>query len=212
MKMLSVLVLVLLCGTLQAAENESFLDPSELAKLTPHPDVPGASRYITPGVDIEKYSKIIVGNVGFYYAPDSKSKEIDADAMKKVSDAMKAALVQAAANKREVVLTKGPGAALINIAVTDLILQNKKRGLLGYTPIGLVVTTTGNLAGMRIQLKNAKIEGEVVDSVTGEVLSIFRVDSIGNWDDKKGMSWDDLRETFQDSVSKALTALGPVQE
>ena len=84
----------------------------------------------------------------------------------------------------------------------------KKRGLLGYTPIGLVTSTAGNLAGLRTRLKDAKIEGEVVDSVTGEVLSIFRVDDIGNWDEKKALSWEDLSGTLQSALARVIGATG----
>ena len=90
--------------------------------------------------------------------------------------------------KGEVGLTPGEGAVLINVAITEINLQNKKRGLLGYTPVGLVTSTVGNLAGLRMQLRDAKIEGEVVDSVTGKVLVIFRVEDIANRDGKKAMS------------------------
>ncbi len=195
---------LLLSGGLQAAEH--FLEPGEIENLKPHPDVPGVSRYITPGADPGSYEKIMVGGVTFYFAEKSKTKDIDADEMKKISDAMKAALVSAAVDKAEVVLSPGPNTALINVAITEINMQNKKRGLLGYTPIGLVASTAGNLAGMRIRLRGAKLEGEVVDSVTGDVISIFRVDEVGNFDDKKGMSWEDLRATLETSIAKGIAA------
>ena len=59
---------------------------------------------------------------------------------------------------------------------------------------------------MRIRLRDAKLEGEVVDSVTGDVISIFRVDEVGNFDDKKGMSWEDLRATLETSIAKGIAA------
>ena len=79
---------------------------------------------------------------------------------------------------------------------------------MSFTPVGLVTSTVGNLTGLRVKLKDANIEGEVVDSVTGEVLSIFRVEDIGNFDDKKGLSWEDLRTTMETSMEKVVTALG----
>ena len=55
-------------------------------------------------------------------------------------------------------------------------------------------------------LRDAKVEGELVDSVSGNVISVFRIDEIGNWDDKKGMSWEDLRATLEVSMARAITA------
>ncbi len=202
---LSILAILLLAGNpLQAAER--FLEPNEVENLTPHPDIPGVSRYVTPGADPSSYSKIMVGSVTFYFSEKSKSKGIDADEMKQISDTMKGALVAAAVDKAEVVLSPGPNTALINVAITEINMQNKKRGLLSYTPIGLVVSTAGNLTGLRIRLRDAAIEGEVVDSVTGDVVSVFRVDEIGNFDDKKGMSWEDLRATLEVAIGKGIAA------
>lgn len=205
MKGLIGILALILSGSLQAAEH--FLDQSELDSLTPNPDVPGVSRHFAEGVDPAAYTQLIVGSVSFFFAEDSKTKSIDADEMKTVSDAIKSAMIAAAADRREVVLTKGPKAALLNIAVTEISLQNKKRGLLGYTPVGFVVSTTANMAGLRIQLKDARIEGEAVDSVTGETIAVFRLDEIADIDGKKAMSWDDLVGSFQNALSTALGAL-----
>lgn len=197
---------LLIAASATAMGTETFLESDEIAMLGAHPDVPGVSRHIFEGKNPADYDKIIVGSVGFYFSEKSKEKDMDADEMKQVSDAMKAAIVTAAADKAEVVLSTGPGAALLNVAITEVRIQNKKRGLLGYTPIGLVVTTVGNLSGMRMQLKDAQIEGELVDSVTGERISVFRIEEIGNWDDKKGMSWEDLRASFEADLAKAIAA------
>ena len=191
-------------GYLQAAEH--FLEPSEIENLTPHPGVPGVSRYITPGANPGSYDKIMVGGVTFYFAEKSKTKDIDADEMKQISDAMKAALVSAAMGKAEVVLSPGPTTVLINVAITEINMQNKKRGLFSYTPVGLITSTAGNLSGMRIRLRDATLEGEVVDSMTGDVISVFRVDEVGNFDNKKGMSWEDLRATMETSIAKGIAA------
>lgn len=204
MRFLIALSLLGIAGTLSAAEH--FLDEEEISKLQAHPDVPGVSRHVLPGTDPANYDKLIVGSVTFYFAADSKAKDLDADEAKQISDAMKSALVTAAADHAEVVLTPGKGAALINVAITEIDMQNKKRGLLGYTPVGLVVTTAGNLSGMRMRLKDAHIEGELVDSVSGDRISVFRIQDVGNWDDKKGLSWEDLRASLESAVAKGIAA------
>lgn len=204
MRLLIALGLLTLTGTLSAAEQ--FLEPEEISKLQAHPDVPGVNRHILPGADPSKYDKLIIGSVTFYFAEDSKAKDLDPDEAKQVADAMKSALVSAAANHADVVLTPGEGAALINVAITQIDMQNKKRGLLGYTPVGLVVTTAGNLSGMRMRLKDAHIEGELVDSVSGDRISVFRIEDVGEWDDKKGLSWEDLRASLESSVAKGIQA------
>ncbi|MEH6583850.1 MAG: DUF3313 family protein [Halioglobus sp.] len=192
----------------QSAYAAHFLDPAEIASLTPHPAVTGISRHISEGVDLDRYDKRLIGSVTFYFAEKSKSKDIDADEMKTISDTMKSSLLAAASEKGKVVSAPEESAVLINIAITEINMQNKKRGLLGYTPMGLVASTAGNLAGFRVQLRDANIEGEVVDSVTGKVLLVFRTDDIGNWDEKEGLSWEDLRATLEDIMSKVVGAVG----
>jgi hypothetical protein len=198
------LIAIICSGSLQAAEH--FLDEDEISNLKPHAQVAGTSHYVMPGGDPSKYDKLIVGSVTFYFAEDSKAKDIDADEAKHISDAMKAAMVGASLDKAEVVISPGPGTAILNVAITEIDMQNKKRGLLGYTPVGLVVTTAGNLSGLRMKLKDARIEGELVDSESGNTVSVFRIDEIGNWDDKKGLSWDDLKTSFEQSLSKGIAA------
>jgi hypothetical protein len=198
------LLAAICCGSLHAAEH--FLDQAEIDNLQPHPQVPGASRYITPGANPSQYDKLIIGNVTFYFSDKSKAKDIDANEAKQISDAMQAAMVSAAMGKAEVVISPGPGAAIMNVAITEIDMQNKKRGLLGYTPVGLVVTTAGNLSGLRMKLQDAKIEGELIDSQSGDVITVFRIDKIGNWDNKKGLSWDDLQKSFEKSLSSGIEA------
>ena len=205
MTKLAAALALLLMGSAHGAEQ--FLDASELAQLTPHPDVEGVTRHMTDGVNLDKYDKRIIGNVTFYFSEKSKVKEIDPEEFQKIAATMKDALAAAGKNGK-VVQTPSEGAVIINVAITEINMQNKKRGLLSYTPMGLVTSTVGNLAGIRVQLKEATIEGEVIDSITGEVVSVFRVDKIGNFDDKKGLSWEDLRSMLEDTMSKVVIALG----
>ena len=191
-----------------SAQAEQFLDPAEIARLQPHPAVAGLSRHVSDGVDLDRYDKRVVGSVTFYFDEKSKAKDIDADEMKNISDTMKGALFAAASENGDVVAEPEEGAVLINIAITEINMQNKKRGLFGYTPMGLIASTAGNLTGLRVQLHGANIEGEVVDSVTGNDFLVFRTDSIGNWDDEERLSWEDLRATLEDTMSKVVAAVG----
>ena len=102
------------------------MGPTERANLEPHPTIEGVSRYITPGTDVPSYTKFITGAVTFYYAEKSKNKDMDADELMQISDAMKSAMATAASAEAELVLESGPGAALINVAITDINVQNKK--------------------------------------------------------------------------------------
>jgi hypothetical protein len=186
----------------QAAEQ--FLTAEEMAKLKPVPGADGAMRYSPGGKLPRDYPKILVGGVTFFYSDDNNSKGIDPDDLKDISDAMKQALVQVLSKDWQIVHQPGPDVAQINLAVTNIELKHKKRGLLGYTPIGLVATTAGNLAGKRMTLANAGLQGEVIDSASGDVVNLLAIEKIGEFDDKKGMSWEDVRLAFIDAATKAV--------
>ena len=183
--------------------DEQFLEPEELELLQPVAEVEGLMRHQVGDTAPSDFERVLIGGVTFFFADDSKSKDIDADELKKISDALRDSLKEAAQNRWEVVEEPGPGVLQVNVGVSKIKLRNKKRGLLGFTPIGLVTTTAGNLAGMRLTLADASLQGESLDSVSGEPVTYFMVDSIGEYDDEKGMSWEDVRATLQDFATRA---------
>jgi hypothetical protein len=80
------------------------------------------------------------------------------------------------------------------------MLQKKKRPILAYTPIGAVVHAGKNMAKEvteKIDLKDLKIEGEVLDSVSLEQLGAMTA-SRGSLsvDTDKAVSWERLHELF----------------
>ena len=207
MRILIAVLTLVMAGHVFGAE--SFLSDSERAQLTPNPAVPGVMRYVTPGVDPGDYDKILFGSVTLYFAESSKAKDIDADEAKAISDSMQAAVVEAVAGagRMEIAEAPGPSTVLINVAITEINMQKKKRGLLGYTPVGLVATAAGELAGMtRMQLKDAKIEGELVDSVSGEVVAFFRVDEVPMKAGETSRSWDDVTVIFEKLLEEGILA------
>jgi len=195
---------VVFSSWLQAAE--SFLDESERATLTPHPEVAGVMRYVTPGTELGSYEAMLFGSVTLYFDDDSKEKGIDADEVKAITDALRASMVKATANRLTVAEAPGPKTALINLAITEIKLKNKKRGLLGYTPVGFVATAAADAAGLRVELKQARIEGELVDSVSGDVIAIFRVKDIPKQDGADSRSWDDVTTVFEILLQQGIIA------
>lgn len=69
----------------------------------------------------------------------------------------------------------GPNVVYMRWAISDLYLEKKKRGLLTYTPVGMVVYTTAQAAirdlWKKIDIVELGLMIEWIDSVSGEVLS-----------------------------------------
>ena len=201
--LITILALVFSC---QLLAGEYFLDEAERAKLTPHSKVPGVLNHWFPDVDLGNYENMLFGGVTLYFSEDSKYKEIDPEEVKAISDGMRAAMVQATNGKINVAQEPGPSTLLLNVAIVKIKLAKKKRGLLGYTPVGLVVTTAQDMAGMRMKLRNAMVEGEVLDSQTGELLAIFRVEEIPKQEGAADRTWEDVTSVFEELMEKGIIA------
>ena len=191
-------------GHLLAAEY--FLDEAERAMLVPNKDVEGVLHHRMEGVELGSYDNLLFGGGTMYFHVKSRYKEIDPEEIKAISDGMRSAMAEAAGGY-SVVSEPGESTLLLNVAVTEIRLEKKKRGLLGYTPVGAVVTAAGDAAGLRKQLKSAKIEGELVDSQTGEKLAIFRVEDIP--ESKENQDWDGVTRVFRDMLSQGVVAVKP---
>ena len=147
---------------------------------------------------------MLIGAIKVYYAEDSKSRAIDPADLKLITDKMRNSVILNLARHVEIVDEPGPGVALLNVAIVKVNYQNKKRGLLGYTPVGLVATSAGNAANLRLALADAKIQGETVDSVSGKKLTLFEVNQIEKT--KKNMEWEDVHKALNDFARRAVDA------
>jgi hypothetical protein len=200
-------VLVAVLGAVAATPvlaAERLLSEEEEALLQPSAIVQGAKIHTSAEWQPDQYRKVMIGGATVYFAEDSKTQQIDPDLLKAVTDELEQIVATSVARYAEVVTEPGPGVALINFAIVDLKMKNKKRGLLGYTPVGLVVTTAANAAGARMTMAGARIQAETVDSVSGAVLSLSQVDQIEQLDAEKEMTWDDIRLTLQSFANRLV--------
>jgi len=196
------LVATLLAGPSFAAEQ--MLTPEEQALLKPSKEFKAVKIYDYPGFNINDYPKVLIGGVTVYYSDDSKSKAIAPDDLKIITDKIRHSLTLNLSRHVEVVDEPGPGVILLNVAIVRVNYQNKKRGLLGYTPVGFVTTTAANAANIRLALVDAKIQGESVDSVSGKLLSIVEIQQIEKA--KKKMEWEDVQATVKDFTRRLIDA------
>ncbi len=154
-----------------AAQTSGFLD--DYSRLTPDPAQPGAQIYRKEGVDLGSYTKIMIEPIEVAFSPQSKVATFSPDELKAVTDALYTTVVQELEPDYPVVNKAGPGVLRVRLGMTGVSMQNRKRSLLGYTPMGFAATTLANLAGLRVELKNAALEAEMTDSVSGEVLGLL---------------------------------------
>jgi hypothetical protein len=173
---------------------------------TPHfesdKEFPGALVYRKPDVKVS-YTKVLIDPIEIWVAEDSEYKGIDPDEAKVIADSLRQTIVKELEPEYPVVEEAGEGVLGIRLAITNVYIKTKKRGLLGYTPIGLVVTTIGNLAGLRTELNKATIEAELLDGGTNEQLAAV-IDPLGS-DGMEEASWEELGKRLE-AYAKRLRA------
>ena len=172
------------------AANSGFLD--DYSRLKADPDRSGAMVYRKDGVSLGAYNKIVISPIEIWYHPNTKYKGVSPDEMKVLADTFASVITNELEPDYPVVNSPGKGVLIVRLAITNLKMKKKKRGLLGYMPIGAAVTALKDVAGKRIVLADATIEAELLDGESGERLGTL-VDSLSETVSKKDKpSWESL--------------------
>ncbi|OUR71868.1 hypothetical protein A9Q78_08630 [Methylophaga sp. 41_12_T18] len=190
--------------TLHSANADDHISPSDFiegnVELSPVPDKQGAYRYIKPDLDLNKYNKVIIEPVEVWLHPDSEYKGIEPDTVKALADSFAQTLVNELEPEYGVVGQVGADTLVVRLAIMGLKTKKKKRSLLGYIPVALVVSALNTNALKRVSLVDAGIEAEILDSITGERLAVLvdtgirtpEAESAG-----KKISWKDIEMSLQ---------------
>ena len=190
--LLSAAALTLFLQQAVAGDSE-FIE--NMPELTQDPDRSGAMIWEKPGFNRADYTRVQIEPVTIFISPDSEYKGLNADDMKKLADGFYEAMIKTLEPDVPVVSQGGKGVLYVRAAITNVKLAKKKRGLLGYTPIGLVVGAAESATGANILLKDAELEFEALDSVSGERVGVL-VDKAPETGSEK-LSWDSISATFK---------------
>jgi hypothetical protein len=193
-----------LAGQAQSGEEDAFL--SDYSKLKAAPDNPFEELYVAPDAKARaaQYTAVMVDQPELFIHPDSKYKGMKPDDMKIIADALREEVTTELKGAYQIVDEPGSNVLYVRLAVGDLMVQKKKRPILAYIPVGAVVYAAKNLASEvtgRVDVKNMKIEGEVLDSVTLEqfgALTASRgtLSTASAGDAAEPVSWDALDDLF----------------
>jgi hypothetical protein len=161
------------------------------------------------------YDSVMVDQPEIFIAADSKYKGAKGDQLKALADiARLSTIAQLEAGGFHVVDEPGTDTLFMRWAITDLYLQKKKRGILSYTPVGMVVHATKGAATRdlwkKIDIVELKLEAEWSDVVTGEILAAVVTHQQG-FRKEKGtkadvVSWQELEALF-DTVGERMSCM-----
>jgi len=137
---------------------------------------PGDLVYVAPNATkrLAAYTAVMVDQPEILFSPDSKIKGMKPDDQKALAEAMRDALSgRLAEGGYSVAQQPGPGVLYLRVGLTDLMVSKKKRGILGYTPIGAVVkagTDAVKETLSKVDFIEMTFQAELVDSLSDDVL------------------------------------------
>jgi hypothetical protein len=197
--------------TFAQEQFSGFLDDYD--QLQPSDDV--WLDYVYSGPD---FRSKIAGTTAFvleqpeiFIAPDSKYKGMKPDDMKMLADSLRAVFGETLAEEYQIAASPGPNTLVFRMALTNVHMKKKGRGLLGYTPIGFVASGAKkalmNDFVDNILLTEVVWEAEMLDSQTGERYGALII-NLGDHENKKEFtSWDQLMTTLEVGAQRVVCRL-----
>jgi len=186
---------------------------SDYEQLQPTEDVWVNYSYTGPDFrhKISETTAFMVEQPEIFIAADSKYGGMKPDDMKMMADSLRAVFAEALLEKYQIAASPGPNTLVMKMAFTNIHLKKKGRGLLGYTPVGFVVSGAKkalmNDFVDNILLTEAVWEAEILDSQTGERYGALIV-NLGNKDTKKEYtSWDQLMHAMEVGAARVMCRL-----
>jgi hypothetical protein len=178
----------------QDFQSSDFL--SDYSKLKQSSDKYMDYTYLAEGAPgkMAKYNAVMIDQPEIFVAPKSKYKGMKPDDMKALGDAFRAGMAESLSATYMIVDQTGPNVLYVRFAISNVQLKKKRKGLLGYTPIGLVTgaaksAMTSDIT-KKIDLKGLTIEMEVLDSNSQDQLAALLETRSGKKNDPA--SWAEL--------------------
>jgi len=196
------LAAVLVIFSLSPAMAQTEIVPSgfldDYGILKPNAEVKGDYNYRKEGVTISKYPNVIIEPVEIWLDPESTYKGVSPDMLKEMTEEFRNIMIKNLVGTVNWVFEPGEGVMSLRIAITNVYAKKPKKSILSYTPIGLVAGGVKKAAGTNYSLTNAVMEGEMSDSVTGELLGALMATQFGKIEGKKKdkVTWDGITDDF----------------
>jgi hypothetical protein len=207
---LSLMLLLPATAFSEVYESSFIVDMPEVTRSDTHPQM---LEWTREDRDMLSYGSLHIPQPVIILSDKNKYKGIQPNQTKLFVDRIQAMFTSRFGDLIEIVDTPRADTLVMNIGITELIMK-KKRGILGYSPIGAVAhaaTTNNKIEDMeklakKIQMKNANLEIEFVDASTGEIEFIRIFEISGKEDGREEESWAALRKELETIVDLFYTS------
>lgn len=167
----------------QAADKVSYTGfLPHYPDLKPDPDFKGAYRWSNPKADLAKYNKIMVAPLEIWLSPNSEYKGLSADQISLLNRMFQETLAEILEPDYPLVSKPGKDVLALRVALTDVNMKKKDRGVRGWMPPVLLYRGADALLNESLksfELKDAQLEGVMRDSKTQEIVAARVVTGVG---------------------------------
>jgi hypothetical protein len=172
--------------------------------------------YVNPKADFRKYDKILFEPVALMAGPDSKLGKAPREDVQALVNYMAAKTAEVFTKDYALVKEPGPTTLRVRCALTDVGSKRVAMSTLSsITPIGLALQSIEMLAsGTTLAAGEAAIEGEVLDSVTGERLAAAVDRRVGTMmpDKRHFDKWNHVKDALDYWIERLATRLRALRD
>lgn len=209
MKKVAILSVLLLLPAIGFSKNYESRFIENLPKLTANETDPQMLEWTKEGFSGLGFTSLAIPQPVIILSDKNKYKGIQPDQQKLFADRMQTIFTSRFGDFIDIVDAPQSNSLVINIALTELIMK-KKRGLLGYTPLGAVghaATSSRKIDDVeklaeKVNMKDANLELEFVDGRTGELVGVRVLQIAGKEKGREEESWAALRKEITDLAER----------
>lgn len=164
--------------------------------------------YMAPGFEgkIAAAKNIVIEQPEIHIAADSPYRGIKPDDMKLLADGLRDATVASLSGIYEIADAPGADTLFLRMGLTNVHLKKKRRRLLGYTPVGLVLSTAKRALiddfTDKVLLKEVVLEYELLDMSTGERVAAMVIELGEDIDGEGPADWAQLEAAMGVSAAR----------
>jgi len=136
----------------------------DYSQLQPASGKQGVLIYINKNVDYSAYTKVMIAPVEIWPSPSSDYKGVQPDALKHMTDDMRASFVNALQPGYQVVDHSGPGVLVVRIAITGVQPTSPSLNATDFIPIKALFNFARSTSGNAPQVVEMTAEMEVLDA------------------------------------------------
>jgi len=167
---------------LTASAQDTFLSDPSLLESDPRFGVDLV--YLPSDVEerMRNYDSVMVDEPEVFIAPDSPYGGFKASDMAALTSMVRVAYIEGFTNEStnlQVVDEASPSTLYLRLALKNVYVKKKKKGLFAYTPVGAVVKGVHDVASDAIDkttLVELTVEGEMHDSLTKATQAAFHIE------------------------------------